>query len=77
MNNRKISISLEEVISNMLITKEQKEELYRRATSISEENGTIIWKDDRIVGMKMHKPMEFIKIEMTINKDGEVEINHE
>lgn len=73
-DDRTITISLEEVISNMLITKEQKEELYRGATDIPEDKGTIIWENDRIVGMRMHEPMEYIKLTVKINDKGEVEI---
>ena len=71
---RSFTVSIEDVISNMLIDKSQKEYLYHawvhNQTGMKKNEYDIIWKEGRIQGIKLHKAMEYIQIKLTIDKNG-------
>lgn len=68
MIDRTIEVSLEDIISNMDITKEQKEELYRHSANLS-DSGTVLWENDRIVGFRPHQAIKCITGTITIGDD--------
>lgn len=59
-----LSISLEELISSMQISKEQREQLYTDIIkeSMQDSNPTVLWEDDKIVGFKTSKSAKVITI---------------
>ena len=75
LNNQSITIDLLQVISNMDIDKSRKEELALDALRLTREQATVIWKDDRIEGVKLNKGIEKIELTIVINKNGEIEID--
>lgn len=75
LNNQSITIDLLQVISNMDIDKSKKEELALDALRLTREQATVIWKDNRIEGVKLNKGIEKIELTIVINKNGEIEID--
>lgn len=75
LNNQSITIDLLQVISNMDIDKSRKEELALDALRLTREQATVIWKDNRIEGVKLNKGIEKIELTIVINKNGEIEID--
>lgn len=79
MTDKSINVSIEEIISNMLISREDKEYLYRNwveaQTGLSADDYDIVWKNDRIAGTKLHQSMESISITITLNKDGTIDVS--
>lgn len=75
LNNQSITIDLLQVISNMDIDKSRKEELALEALRLTREQATVIWKDNRIEGVKLNKGIEKIELTIVINKNGEIEID--
>ena len=70
---KRMDISLEGIISNMLISKEQKEELYLAAAGVTPDQGRAIWKDDKIEGLQLFQPMEKLSMVIKIDKEGQDE----
>lgn len=60
--NNKISFDVENIISSMNISKEQKEALYMRAGNFTKEDGKVIWKDGKIKCFQLYQPMEKLEI---------------
>jgi hypothetical protein len=60
--NRHLSISFEDVISDMNITKEQKEKAYMLFGNVSEEDGKVIWENDRIKCFQLYQKLEGMEI---------------
>ena len=73
--NRSMTIDLLSIISNMDITKEQKEDLALKAMMLTKEDARVIWKDDRIEGIRLNKGIEKIELTIVINKNGEIEVD--
>lgn len=71
---RSFTVSIEDVISNMLIDKSQKEYLYHAwvhsQTGMKKNEYDIVWKEGRIQGIKPRKAIEYIQLELTIDKNG-------
>lgn len=74
-DGRTITLSTEALISDMDSPKWYKEEMYRKALNLG-DRGTVLWEGDRIKGFRPDKPMEYIELNLTINKDelGELKI---
>lgn len=76
---RSFTVSIEDVISNMLIDKSQKEYLYRSwiesNSGLKHSDYTILWQNDRIVGIRLEKAAECINLTITIDKDGTIDAN--
>lgn len=64
--NRTIQIKLEDIISNMQISNEQKEELYLRIIGMTNEQGSVVWQGNKIVAFKPHQAMERISLTLKI-----------
>ena len=79
MTDQTINISIEEVISNMLISKEDKEYLYcswiEAQTGLSANDYDILWENDRITGAKLHQAFKKIQLTITLNKDGTIDVS--
>ena len=79
MTDDRINISIEELISNMLISKEDKEYLYHgwieAQTGLSTDDYDILWKNDCIVGAKLHQAFKKIQLTITLNKDGTIDVS--
>ena len=74
-DTRSITVDLLQVISNMDIDKSKKEELALDTLRLTREQATVIWKDDRIEGVRLNKGIEKIELTIVINKDGEIEVD--
>ena len=74
--NRSMTIDLLSIISNMDITKEQKEDLALKAMMLTKEDARVIWKDNRIEGVRLNKGIEKIELTIVINKNGEIETKY-
>lgn len=79
MTDNHINISIEEVISNMLISKEDKEYLYHSwieaQTGLSTDKYDVLWENDRIIGVKLHQAFKKIQLTITLNKDGTIDVS--
>ena len=75
LNNQSITIDLLQVISNMDIDKSRKEELALDTLRLTREQATVIWKDNRIEGVRLNKGIEKIELTIVINKNGEIEVD--
>lgn len=66
------SVSLEELISSMQISKEQREQLYIDVIkeSLQDSNPTVLWEDDKIVGFKTSKSTKVITITLDYSTGG-------
>jgi hypothetical protein len=68
------TIRLEDIISNMDLTKEQKEEFYLRIleqdAGVSPEDGKVLWEDDKIKGFQLYANIEHVDVTVTISEDG-------
>lgn len=67
-DGRTITFSTEALISDMDSPKWYKEEMYRKALNLG-DRGTVLWEGDRIKGFRPSQPMEYIEVNLTINKD--------
>ena len=67
-----LSVSLEELISSMQISKEQREQLYTDIIkeSMQDSNPTVLWEDDKIVGFKTSKSAKVITITLDCSTEG-------
>lgn len=74
-DTRSITVDLLQIISNMDIDKSKKEELALDALRLTREQATVIWKDDRIEGVRLNKGIEKIELTIVINKNGEIEVD--
>lgn len=76
---RSFTVSIEDVISNMLIDKSQKEYLYRSwiesNSDLKRSDYTILWQNDRIIGIRLKKAAEYVNLAITIDKDGTIDAN--
>ena len=68
--NRQLKIDMNDCFSKDW-TKEQKEQCYRDWFRIP-ESYTILWENERIIGVKPDKPTERIKMTLTIDKEGNI-----
>ena len=76
---RSFTVSIEDVISNMLIDKSQKEYLYRSwiesNSDLKRSDYTILWQNHRIIGIRLKKAAEYVNLAITIDKDGTIDAN--
>lgn len=76
---RSFTVSIEDVISNMLIDKSQKEYLYRSwiesNSNLKRSDYTILWQNNRIIGIRLKKAAEYINLTITIDKGGTIDAN--
>lgn len=77
LKNRSITIDLLSMISDMDLTKDQKESLALDSMKLTREDARVVWKDDRIECIRLNKALEKIEITIVIDKNGEMEINGE
>lgn len=73
--NRSITIDLLQIISSMDVDKHKKEELALDTLRLTKEQATVIWKDDRIEGVRLNKSIEKIELTIIIDKNKEVEVD--
>lgn len=71
-NPLRIDIDLVEVISNMKISKEQKEELILSCLKLTKEQAIVDFEGERIKQVRLAQPMETVDILLTIDEKGEV-----
>ena len=68
-DNRCVSISIEEVLNDMSISKSEKARFYWQVikqNGYSKEDGEIIWDGDKIEGFRLYQPIEYMDITITI-----------
>lgn len=68
--SRTTELSMEELISNMDIPNKDKERLYLDVLKQKSTNGTVLWRDGRIVGFKPNKPIEKISLTIKVGEQG-------
>lgn len=70
MNNRKsVTLNLLSIISDMDITKEQKEDLALSALGRLNENASVIWQDSRIKCIQLNDSINTLDLTITIDKE--------
>lgn len=56
---------MEDIVNSMNTTKELKEQIYKRFAKL---DGTVLWKDDKIVGMRLNQSLEYVTIDVDVEK---------
>lgn len=72
VNDKCISIDLLEVVSNMKISKEQKEEMILSYLELTKEQAIVDFEGERIKQVRLVQPIESVDITLTIDKEGEI-----
>lgn len=73
-----LCVSFEDAVNSMKVSKEIKKATYRNyieSTGIKSDSYDILWKDDKILGIKPHQSLKVVNVVITINSDGIVSIS--
>lgn len=72
--NRSITVDMLDIISNMDLTNEQKEDLVLGALKLTREQAHAVWEDDRIKAVRLNRSMEKIEVTIVIDPAGGIEV---
>ena len=73
-----LCISFEDAVNSMKVSKEIKEATYRNyieSTGAKPDSYDILWKDDKILGIRPHQSIKVANVVIMINPDGIVSIS--
>lgn len=73
-----ICISFEDAVNAMKVSKEIKEATYRNyveSTGAKPDSYDILWKGDKILGIRAHQSIKAANVVLTIKSDGTVSIS--
>lgn len=69
VNDRCVSISIENILNNMPVPKSEKARFYWQVVKqngYSKKDGEIVWDNDKIKGFKLYQSIEGINITVTL-----------
>ena len=75
---KELCLSFEDAVNSMKVSKEIKEATYRsyiESTGAKPDSYDILWKNDKILGIRAHQSIKVANVVITINSDGIVSIS--
>lgn len=72
---KSITVNILSMISDMAVSKEQKEDFALKAMKLTRDKATVIWKDDRIDCIRLNDSLKTMDCTITIVDEEEKAIN--